>query len=119
MNAFPLRVLRPISNILLAAEPNVTERETKRKKLLNLYKLLHQYPIRMESDWEQVKHHAEILGAMLHELDRLICRALLTKGATQDEIAYSRECLFVCASSTKLDQVLLTVSNRLEPVVKH
>lgn len=106
MQAFPLSLLRPLAHLLREAEFNQSLRRDKRQKLVALFHSLYANRIEATSSWEQVLQHAEILGALLHEIDQLVSKALVTKGHPAGKVLEYQEVLYGASSPEKIYRFL-------------
>lgn len=106
MKAFPLSLLRPLAHLLREAEFNQSIRQDKSQKLVSLFNSLYANKIEATSSWDQVLQHAEILGALLHEIDQLVSKALVRKGHPAGKILEYQEVLYGSSSPEKIYRFL-------------
>lgn len=106
MKAFPLSLVRPLAHLLREAEFNQSLRLDKRQKLVSLFNTLYSNRIEVTSSWDQVLQHAEVLGALLHEIDLLISKVLIRKGHSPTKILEYQESLYGAGSPEKISRFL-------------
>lgn len=113
MRAFPLHLFRPLAWLLSETEKNHLLRDAKRKKLIMLFNLLYANQLTDSSSWEEVTRHAEILGALIYEVNSVLEKAMKVKGHSFSRIEEYRDTLLGASSaekiSTFLQEVVLTL----------
>lgn len=114
MRAFPLHLFRPLAWLLSETEKNHLLRDSKRKKLIKLFNLLYAHQLTNSSSWEEVTSHAEILGALIYEVNAVLEKAMKVKGHSFSKIEECRETLLSSSSGEKISTVLQNVVQDLK-----
>lgn len=113
MKAFPLHLFRPLAWLLCEAEKNHPLRAAKRKKLITLFNLLYANQLTQHSSWEEVTRHAELLGALIYEVNAVLEKALAIKGIKLFKIEQYQEQLLKASSPEKISTFLQQVVSEL------
>lgn len=110
MHAFPLQVLRPLSLLMHKTESSDQARTSRLQKIIKLFNLLNGNHLEPPKEWDQIMFIAEVRGALLHELDLLICAAMRQEGFRAEQIRTYQQQLLVASSSDKLAALLQNVT---------
>ncbi len=114
MRAFPLHLFRPLAWLLFETEKNSLLRDDKRKKLIKLFNLLYANQLTNSSSWEEVTSHAEILGALIYEVNRVLDKVLKIRGHNLARIEEYKETLLGASSGEKISILLQNVVEDLK-----
>lgn len=114
MRAFPLHLFRPLAWLLSETEKNHLVRDAKRQKLVMLFNLLYANQPNHSSSWEEVTKHAEILGALIYEVNSVLEKAMKIKGHSFSKIEECRETLLGASSAEKMSTFLQNVVQDLK-----
>lgn len=114
MRAFPLHLFRPLAWLLFETEKNHLLRDAKRKKLIKLFNLLYANQLTHSSPWEEVTRHAEILGALIYEVNIVLEKAMKVKGHAPARIEEYKESLLGASSGEKISSFLQRVVQDLQ-----
>ncbi len=117
MHAFPLQVLRSLSLLMHKTESSDQARTSRIQKIVKLFNLLNGNHLQPPREWNEVMHLAEVRGALLHELDLLICAALRQEGFRAEQIRTYQQQLLVASSSDKLAALLQNVTEEFQEAV--
>lgn len=102
MRAFPLHLFRPLAWLLSETEKNQLLRDAKSKKLIKLFNLLYANQLTNTSSWEEVTSHAEMLGALIYEVNTVLEKAMKVKGHNFSRIEECRDALLGASSGEKI-----------------
>lgn len=109
MRAFPLHLFRPLAWLLFEAEKNHPQRAVKSKKLITLFNLLYASQLTHSSSWEDVTRHAELLGALIYEINAILEKTLKVKGHSLSRIEQYQENLLRASTPEKISTFLQQV----------